>query len=143
MTFKEIQHGTGPYQQMVQLRLEVLRKPLGLDFTIEALNKEKNDIFLAAFHLDQIIACCILSNPEGNSIHLRQMAVDNQHQKQGFGSLLLEFAEEKAIQKGYHVIRLHARLSARSFYEKHGYHSFGEIFEEVTIPHILMQKKLT
>jgi predicted GNAT family N-acyltransferase len=143
MTLKEILHGTGPYQEMVQLRLAVLRKPLGLDFTIEALNKEKNDTFLAAFHLEKIIACCILSNPEGDTIHLRQMAVDNQHQKQGIGSFILGYAEKKAMHKGYHYIRLHARLSARSFYERHGYHCLGDIFEEVTIPHILMQKKLT
>ncbi len=41
MALKIIDHGTKEYQQMVQMRLDILRKPLGLSFTPEELEKEK------------------------------------------------------------------------------------------------------
>jgi predicted GNAT family N-acyltransferase len=37
---------------------------------------------------------------------------------------------------------MHARKSALGFYEKLGYTPEGDEFEEVTIPHYLMRKKL-
>jgi len=46
MALKIIDHGTSDYRQMVELRLHLLRKPLGLSFTAEELEKEKSDILL-------------------------------------------------------------------------------------------------
>ena len=40
MALKQIDHGTKEYQQMVKLRNEILRKPLGLSFTPEELTSE-------------------------------------------------------------------------------------------------------
>ena len=61
MGLKQIYHGSKEYQQMVQLRMEILRKPLGLSFTKEELAKEANDILIAAFDEDEILGCCILT----------------------------------------------------------------------------------
>ena len=43
MPLKIIDHGTKEYQQMVDLRNQILRKPLGLEFTEADLEKEKED----------------------------------------------------------------------------------------------------
>jgi len=127
---------------MVELRREVLRKPLGLDFTDKELLAEKQDVLIGAFEHDEILACCILSNPYNGYIKLRQMAVRPELQHQGIGSLLLQFAEKTALQKEYKGIILNARTTALIFYEKKGYLSYGDVFEEVGIPHIRMEKKL-
>ena len=37
------------YQQMVKLRDDILRKPLGLSFTPEDLEKEKDNMLIARF----------------------------------------------------------------------------------------------
>jgi predicted GNAT family N-acyltransferase len=37
---------------------------------------------------------------------------------------------------------MHARVSATGFYEKLGYEIRGEQFDEVTIPHYIMEKVL-
>jgi predicted GNAT family N-acyltransferase len=37
---------------------------------------------------------------------------------------------------------MHARKNAIGFYEKMGYKSSGQEFEEVTIPHFVMEKAL-
>jgi predicted GNAT family N-acyltransferase len=37
---------------------------------------------------------------------------------------------------------MHARKNASGFYEKMGYKRLGDEFEEITIPHIVMEKGL-
>ncbi len=61
MALRMIDHGTKEYQQMVHLRNEMLRKPLGLIFNAEELEKEKNDVLMGAFEDDRILGCCLLT----------------------------------------------------------------------------------
>ena len=63
-------------------------------------------------------------------------------QRKGLGKILVANAEETTLENGYKQIILHARITAQGFYEKLGYAPFGNIFTEVTIPHIAMQKSL-
>ena len=41
MALKIIDHGTKEYQQMIKLREDILRRPLGLTFSSEELEIEK------------------------------------------------------------------------------------------------------
>lgn len=141
MTLVEIKYGSHEYEKMVELRREILRRPLGLNFQEDELLSEREDILLAAFNGEDIIACCILTDL-GSIIKLRQMAVRHNLQKKGIGRALLLFAEKIARQKRFQTITLNARIKAKGFYEKNGYTILGEVFEEVSIPHISMQKDL-
>jgi predicted GNAT family N-acyltransferase len=142
MALKQIDHGSKEYQQMINLRKEILRKPLGLSFTEEELAKEKEDILIGAFDDDTILACCLLTKMDDKCIKLRQMAVQNNLQGKGIGASMMNFAETVARDKGYKKLVMHARKTALGFYEKLGYKAFGDEFEEVTIPHYIMEKKL-
>jgi predicted GNAT family N-acyltransferase len=142
MALKQIDHGSKEYQQMVNLRMEILRKPLGLSFTPDELAKEKDDILIAAFDDDEILACCLLTKAGNKSLRLRQMAVQNNLQGKGIGASMMNFAETVARDKGYKKMMMHARKNALGFYEKLGYKITSNEFEEVTIPHYVMEKKL-
>ncbi len=142
MALKEIMYESPEYDQMIQLRLDVLRKPLGLSFSIEELKQERSDILLGAFEEDEILACCVLTHDGSSCVQLKQMAVQNNLQGKGVGATLLRFAENVARDRGYTYMTMHARDSAVSFYEKHGYQIDGESFFEVTIPHYKMVKKI-
>jgi hypothetical protein len=48
MALKIIDHGTPEYKQMVKLREDILRHPLGLTFLPEELEQEKNNLLMAA-----------------------------------------------------------------------------------------------
>ena len=72
MALKIIDHGTPEYQKMVQLRTEILRKPLGLSFTSEELEKEKENILIGAFEEDKLLGCCMLIPVNNIEIRLRQ-----------------------------------------------------------------------
>ncbi|MGC4037774.1 MAG: GNAT family N-acetyltransferase [Chitinophagaceae bacterium] len=142
MALKIIDHGSKEYQQMVKLRDDILRKPLGLTFTPEELEGEKDNMLIAAFEDDRILGCCMLTEESPQVIKLRQMAVLNDLQGKGVGRALMQFAENIARDHGYKFIMMHARKYALGFYEKMGYKAKGDEFTEVTIPHFVMEKQL-
>jgi N-acetylglutamate synthase-like GNAT family acetyltransferase len=142
MALKLIDHGTKEYQQMVRLRTDMLRKPLGLSFQPDELEKEKDDVLIGAFEDDRILGCCLLTKIDDKTVRLRQMAVPNSLQGKGIGRALMIFAENIARDLGYKTLVMHARKTAIGFYEKLGYHITGNEFMEVTIAHCAMEKPL-
>ncbi|MEO6668100.1 MAG: GNAT family N-acetyltransferase [Ferruginibacter sp.] len=142
MGLKQIDHGSPEYKQMVKLRYNILRQPLGLGFTSDELEKEKNDILIAAFDDDDMLGCCMLVPVDNNTLRVRQMAVNNNLQGKGIGASIMAFAENLARDKGYSKLIMHARDSAIGFYEKFGYKVTGDLFLEVKLPHHVMEKKL-
>ena len=142
MALKIIDHGTKEYQEVVRLRDEILRKPLGLHFTPEELDGEKENLHIAAYEDDQMLGCCMLVEEDFQTVRLRQMAVLNDLQGKGIGRALMQFAENLARDRGYKKITMHARKNAIGFYEKMGYRKQGDEFTEITIPHYVMEKEL-
>ncbi|MEP7145130.1 MAG: GNAT family N-acetyltransferase [Ferruginibacter sp.] len=142
MGLKQIDHGSKEYQLMVDLRYEIMRKPLGLSFSPDELLKEKNDILICAFDEDELMGCCILSNMNNGCARLRQMAVQKNMQGKGIGESMVTFAENLARDKGYKTLTMHARDTAIGFYEKYGYKVRGDQFIEINITHHIMEKKL-
>ncbi|PWT72866.1 MAG: GNAT family N-acetyltransferase [Bacteroidetes bacterium] len=142
MALKIIDHGTAEYHQMVKLRNEMLRKPLGLHFDDDELDREKNDLLIGAFEDGKILGCCLLTKVDDKTMRLRQMAVPNNLQGKGIGRALMVFAENLARDLGYKMLIMHARKTAVGFYQKLGYAIEGDEFVEVTIPHFEMVKKL-
>jgi GNAT superfamily N-acetyltransferase len=142
MALKIIDHGTVEYRQMVKLRDDILRKPLGLGFTPEELESERDNLLIAAFEDERMLGCCMLVEEKPGLARLRQMAVLNDLQGKGIGRALMNFAENIARDRGFKTICMHARANAVGFYEKVGYRVSGDQFMEVTIPHFLMEKQL-
>ncbi len=142
MALKQIDFGTAEYRQMLALRYEILRKPLGLQFTPEELEQEKNDILIAAFEEEKMLGCCFLTAMDNQHVKLRQLAVQNNLQGKGIGASLMNFAENIARDRGFRTIQLNARKVALEFFEKQGYKVDGEEFIQLGIPHYLMKKKL-
>ena len=142
MALKILDHGSVEYHQMVKLRDELLRKPLGLTFSEQELEKEKDNMLIGAFEDDDMLGCCMLVEENSGVVKLRQMAVLNALQGKGIGRVLMTFAENIARDHGFKRLTMHARKSAVGFYEKHGYKICSDEFEEVTIPHYVMEKEL-
>jgi GNAT superfamily N-acetyltransferase len=142
MALKIIDHGTKEYQQMIKLRDDVLRRPLGIGFSKEELESEKNNMLIGAFEDDDMLGCCMLVEEKPGTVRLRQMAVLNDLQGKGIGRALMNFAENLARDSGYAILSMHARKDAVGFYEKMGYKVSGDEFTEITIPHYVMEKRL-
>ena len=62
--------------------------------------------------------------------------------KLGLGKVLIDQLEFAAKVNGGTCVVLHAQCYAQGFYEKCGYHTVGEPFDEDGCPHITMEKNL-
>ena len=142
MALKIIDHGTKEYRQMVKMRDDILRKPLGLGFTQEELESEKENMLIGAFEDEDMLGCCMLVEENPKTVRLRQMAVLNDLQGKGVGRALTNFAENLARDRGYSIMSMHARKNVVGFFEKMGYKVTSQEFIEITIPHYVMEKEL-
>lgn len=128
------------YSQVYDLREKVLRIPIGLSLKNEDLSSDNDDTIFIAIKDNHVIGCLMVKSVNDNEAKLRQMAVSEEAQQQGIGSLLIKEAENFIWINGYTTISLHARKNAEAFYLKLGYQSIEPEFEEVGIPHVLMVK---
>jgi predicted GNAT family N-acyltransferase len=71
------------------------------------------------------------------------MAVLQQHRGAGIGALVLAELEREGASRGVHMFKLSAQLTARGFYDRNGYTAVGDVYDEVGIPHIAMEKHKT
>ena len=142
MALKILDYGSKEYQQMVKLRDDMLRKPLGLGFSAQELENEKDNMLIGAFEDEDMLGCCMLVEEKGDMVRLRQVAVLNDLQGKGIGRALINFAENLARDRGCKIISMHARKGTTVFFEKMGYKITSPEFMEITIPHYIMQKQL-
>lgn len=71
-----------------------------------------------------------------------RMAVLASHRGRGHGAAVLEALERAGAARGTRTFRLSAQLHAAPFYEHAGYARIGDIYDEVGIPHVAMEKTL-
>lgn len=142
MEIKLIEHNSGEYQQMVNLRITQLLEPIGVPASYIEKEKEKNDFLIGAFENKEMIGCCVLTPREDGIIQLRQMAVRKDYRGKKIGAAIIEFAEEVAKENNFSTLMMHARDPVIDFYKKCGYEIAGDQFFEVGIGHHKMQKQL-
>ncbi|MGC9150567.1 MAG: GNAT family N-acetyltransferase [Microbacter sp.] len=142
LIIREITYHSTEYDMELKLRDAVLRQPLGMSIYRDPLAFEKDDFHLGAFLNERLVGTLILTPVDNNTLRMRQVAVDQNMQRRKIGTQLVRFAEKIARQKGYNVMKLHARKSAVSFYSKLGYETVGDEFKEINLPHFVMQKRL-
>jgi predicted GNAT family N-acyltransferase len=125
-----------------KLRVQVFCDEQGVsrDEELDGLDDEATQV--VALDESGIVATCRLRYPEGGVCKLERMAVEPGLRKLGVGGRLLAGAEEEARRAGAETMILHSQLSAREFYDSHGYEAEGEIFVDADIEHIRMRKGL-
>jgi len=139
----EVEFGTPAYDETIQLRDEILRKPLKLSFEIADIEQEYKEIHLACYAEGMDLQGCLVLRPLKNGvIKMRQVAVEKGRQRKGIGAYLVNCSEKLSKDRGFKKMELNARDKAIPFYEKLGYKKVGKKFTEVGIPHYKMEKKL-
>ncbi len=138
-----VEFATPAHDETVRLRDEVLRKPLGLEFSQEEMALECEDLHLACYDkFNRLLGCIVLSAVDEETIEMKQIAVIAKRQKKGIGSLLVRASELLSKQKKYKEIVLKARAKAVPFYNGLEYIKRGKAFTEVSLKHYKMYKKL-
>lgn len=130
------------YNEVWYLREAVLRQPIGLSLKNEDLSMDKEDSIIIALHNNAVIGCIMMHPLANGAVKLRQMAVYPEWQGKNIGKQIMDYALAIAIKKSYTRIVFHARMTAVGFYQKLGYNVTSNVFEEVGIPHVVMEKLL-
>ena len=130
------------YDQEKELRTRILRTPLGLALTGADLSGEDRQVHIVALDDDERVKGCVLVDFSGDRARIRQIAVDGGCRGKGVGRELMLLAEQAVRTRGRQTVMLHARITARGFFEKLGYCATSGVFLEVTIPHIVLEKTL-
>lgn len=138
---REIQYGSAEYEMTRELRNRIMRVPIGLSIYDQDYTFEVNSRIVGAFKGETMLGCSIVGKLDGECC-LDFLCIDDQVQKSGIGSRLLADVENWARSQGISLLILEARVTARKFYEKHGYEAYGEIYlmEKSPVDHIMMRK---
>jgi len=131
------------YTPEKELRNRVLRIPLGLRLSEEDVRDEDEQVHLVAMNGQGEVIGCVLIAFSGSTAKVRQLAIEGAYRGTGLGTELMKRAEQAIRARNIRTVTLHGRVTARSFFEKLGYTAVSDVFIEVTIPHIAMQKNLT
>lgn len=84
--FKQIPTNSVEYTHELNLRNEVLRKPLGRNLFEANLEGEIHDFHIGAFCNQKLIAVLVLTKVDNSILKMRQVAVDSVFQSQEVGS---------------------------------------------------------
>jgi len=142
LNIRQIEFNSAEYNQSIELRDKILRKPLGMVYTTDFLAAEKDQYHIAAFDNEKIVGVLLLKKIDEQTLQMRQVAVDDTLQGKGIGRQMVEFCEKFSKEKGFAKIILHARKVAVGFYLKLDYKITTDEFMEIGIPHYEMTKIL-
>jgi predicted GNAT family N-acyltransferase len=143
ITYRQITTADPEYDAEKTLRNEVLRIPLGLTLSEADVSGDDRQIHLLAIdEIGGVVGCVLIVPRAEGTAHIRHVAVAEEHRGQGIGAGLMARAERIARALSARKMTLNARLTARGFYERMGYRAVSDIFTQVTIPHVAMEKTL-
>lgn len=94
-------------------------------------------VVLLAPHHQPVATARLLPSEAGVSV-IGRVAVLKPWRGQHAGFAVMRALIRVAAQRGDHAVRLHAQQSAAGFYQRLGFHTEGEPFDEVGIPHVTM-----
>jgi len=142
MKFIRIKFNSSEYHESLRIRDLYLRKPLGLKLSDQDLENEEKQYHFGVIENSSLIASVVIKPITEFKVKLRQMIVLPEFQGRGVGRFLIDEVEKSLCNQGIEEIEMAARFSKKGFYQKLGYRSIGDIFFEVGIEHIKMNKKI-
>lgn len=87
------------------------------------------------------VATCRLYYSDDKKCHvIGRIAVSRSYRGNNYGVETVRYAEREIRKRGVAGIGLSAQLSAVGFYERLGYHSIGETYQDEGCTHIWMEK---
>jgi predicted GNAT family N-acyltransferase len=87
------------------------------------------------------VATARLRTPEGVA-KAERVAVRAAYRGRGLGARVMALLESAARRQGHGRVVLHAQTTVEGFYERLGYETTSDVFEEAGIPHVEMVKEL-
>ena len=126
-------------QAAAALRQQVFVVEQGVPAELELDEMDAQSLHAVAYQEGVAVATGRLL-PDG---HIGRMAVRQDARGAGTGSLVLCALMDEARRRGDRDVVLHAQLSARDFYARHGFAPEGDVFMDAGIEHIAMRRRFS
>lgn len=104
--------------------------------------KDAVSIHYVVYEDDYPVGTARLRTPEAHLAKGERVAVRKPYRNRGIGRMLMEELETEARGLGCREVLLHAQTAVEGFYEKLGYETTSDVFDEAGIPHVKMRKPL-
>ena len=121
-----------------QVRTEVFVREQGIPAELEWDADDRLCLHCVAFDGDEPVATGRLL-PDG---HIGRMAVLAGWRRSGLGGAILERLVDAAREHGHVQAMLNAQRYVEAFYERHGFQTVGQPFQEAGIEHVAMRRAL-
>ena len=128
-----------PIEDVWCMRQKVMYPGETIDFV--KLENDDKGIHLGLYS-GNILVSVISVFEEGKEIQFRKFATETAMQGKGYGTRLLHYVMDWAIENGKKNIWCNARLSATGMYQKFGMQPTGESWKKYGIDFIKMEKQL-
>lgn len=132
------------FEDAMAVRIEVFVEEQGVPAEIERDEYEsESEHFVAYRERDpsDAVGTTRLREKEGLA-KIERVAVLQSARGEGWGERLMHAAEERARERGFDEALLHAQSQVEAFYQRLGYETIGDEFDEAGIPHVEMRKSL-
>jgi predicted GNAT family N-acyltransferase len=133
--------GQAEVDAALALRYEVFCVEQGVSLADERDGCDGEALHLVVVDDGEVIGTCRLL-AVGSEVKLGRMAVAPAHRGRGLAAELLVEADARARELRAQRIALAAQLGARALYERAGYASYGDVFLDAGIEHVMMGKAL-
>lgn len=133
------------YFDALRIRNTVFVKEQGVPYALEVENavEEAKAVHFVLYEDGAALGTVrLLADLDKQTALIQRMAVLAEARGRGYANILLENLMQFAKVHGILELELHAQLSAKGLYAKHGFAEVGEVFEEAGIQHITMKKAL-
>lgn len=124
------------------IRSQVFQIEQGVDAALEFDGLDDQAVHFLAYLITQPVGTLRIRLIDQNTAKLERLAVLSQFRNDGIGKKLMQTALEFLFDKNITDVRIHAQEAVIRFYEKLGFVSEGERFEEAGIVHRKMSKRL-
>ena len=142
LLFKIIQYDLPEYKETLQLRENVMRKPLGLLLSVEDVKDDNVRTHIGGYCNGVLICACSFKIIHRKIAHLYSVCVKQEFQNRGVGQQLMHFTEKYVKLHGAARLYVEGRKSAKNFYRKCGFSPCGSEYIDMNILHQDMRKDI-
>lgn len=129
-------------EQVFTVREEVFVQGQGVPLHRERDEHDDEAIHLLARENDTPVGTARLRRLDGDTAKVERVAVRESYRGEGRGRRIVKRTEAAARERGVVTLVLHSQTAVEGFYERLGYETTSDAFEDAGIPHVEMEKSL-
>lgn len=133
---------TAPLDAIFGVRRTVFVEGQGVPESEEMDGLDESAIQFLAVEDGEAVGTARLRTPEPGVGKVERVAVLESHRGDGLGRAVMTTVEDVAREEGLERLILHGQTAVEEFYRKLGYETTSDVYLEVDIPHVTMEKRL-